>query len=123
LPTRSITGAASSGSSPWKVAKLARGAAADRLRRAVDRTLVLGHRGDLPERRPSVAEQLGTDRLHGFTLLAGSSNQFITLGTSAAPIAAYRITLNVPSSAGGKPSDTSPAFAAILRAKSRSLLT
>ncbi|MES5485943.1 hypothetical protein QMZ05_24585 [Bradyrhizobium sp. INPA03-11B] len=37
-----------------------------------------------------------------FTILAGSSNQVITLGTSLAPIAGYRMTLNVPSSAGAK---------------------
>jgi hypothetical protein len=37
-----------------------------------------------------------------FTILTGSSNQFITLGTSSVPIAAYRITLNAPSSAGAK---------------------
>jgi hypothetical protein len=37
-----------------------------------------------------------------FTILTGSSNQFVTLGASAVPIAAYRITLNAPSSAGAK---------------------
>jgi hypothetical protein len=37
-----------------------------------------------------------------FTILTGSSNQFVTLGASGVPIAAYRITLNVPSSAGAK---------------------
>ena len=36
----------------------------------------------------------------GFTLLAGSSNQFITIGSSMLPIAGYQFSLNVPSSAG-----------------------
>jgi hypothetical protein len=36
----------------------------------------------------------------GFTLLAGSSNQFITVGTSMLPIAGYQFSLNAPSSAG-----------------------
>jgi hypothetical protein len=35
-----------------------------------------------------------------FTLHAGSSNQFITIGTSMLPIAGYRFSLNAPSSAG-----------------------
>ena len=35
-----------------------------------------------------------------FTLLAGSSNQFVTVGTSMLPIAGYRFSLNAPSSAG-----------------------
>lgn len=35
-----------------------------------------------------------------FTVLTGSSNQFVSLGTSAVPIAGYRLNLNVPSSAG-----------------------
>lgn len=35
-----------------------------------------------------------------FTLLAGSSNQFITLGASMLPIAGYRVSLNAPSSVG-----------------------
>jgi hypothetical protein len=38
----------------------------------------------------------------GFTLLAGSSNQFITIGASIAPIAGYQFSLNAPSSAGAK---------------------
>jgi hypothetical protein len=37
-----------------------------------------------------------------FTVLTGSSNQFVSLGTSAVPIAAYRFNFNVPSSAGAK---------------------
>jgi hypothetical protein len=36
----------------------------------------------------------------GFTILSGSSNQFVTLGTSSVPIAAARFTLNAPSSTG-----------------------
>ena len=35
----------------------------------------------------------------GFTLLAGSSNQYITVGTSLSPIAAFQFALNAPSSA------------------------
>jgi hypothetical protein len=35
-----------------------------------------------------------------FTVLTGSSNQFVTLGTSAVPITGYRFNFNVPSSAG-----------------------
>jgi hypothetical protein len=38
----------------------------------------------------------------GFTLLAGSSNQFISVGASIAPIAGYQFALNVPSSVGAK---------------------
>ncbi len=38
----------------------------------------------------------------GFTLLAGSSDQFITMGSSMVPIAGYQFSLNVPSSAGAK---------------------
>jgi hypothetical protein len=38
----------------------------------------------------------------GFTVLTGSSNQFITLGTSSVPIAGYQFLLNVPSSAGAR---------------------
>lgn len=37
-----------------------------------------------------------------FTILTGSSNQVITVSGSLAPIAGYRLTLNVPSSAGAK---------------------
>jgi hypothetical protein len=37
-----------------------------------------------------------------FTLLAGSSNQFITVGSSIAPVAGYQFSLNAPSSAGAK---------------------
>jgi hypothetical protein len=44
-----------------------------------------------------VTEQLSPT---GFTLLAGSSNQFITVGTSLLPIAGYRFSLNAPWSAG-----------------------
>jgi len=47
---------------------------------------------------PSANSSLPT----AFTVLTGSSNQFVSLGTSAVPIAAYRITLNAPSSAGAK---------------------
>jgi hypothetical protein len=36
----------------------------------------------------------------GFTLLAGGSNQFITVGSSMLPIAGYQFTLNAPGSAG-----------------------
>jgi hypothetical protein len=36
----------------------------------------------------------------GFTLLAGSSNQFVTVGTSMLPIAGYQFSLNAPSSVG-----------------------
>jgi hypothetical protein len=35
-----------------------------------------------------------------FTVLTGSSNQFVTLGTSAVPIAACQFTLNTQASAG-----------------------
>ena len=35
-----------------------------------------------------------------FTLLAGSSNQFITVGTSMLPIAGFQFALNAPSSVG-----------------------
>lgn len=38
----------------------------------------------------------------GFTLLAGSSNQFVTLPSSVAPIAGYQFLVNAPSSAGAK---------------------
>jgi len=37
-----------------------------------------------------------------FLLLAGSSNQVVTVGSSMAPIAGYRASLNVPSSAGAR---------------------
>jgi hypothetical protein len=37
-----------------------------------------------------------------FTLLAGSSNQVVTVGASIAPIAGYMFSLNAPSSAGAK---------------------
>jgi hypothetical protein len=37
-----------------------------------------------------------------FSLLAGSTNQFITVGTSMLPIAGYQFALNAPSSAGAK---------------------
>jgi hypothetical protein len=36
----------------------------------------------------------------GFTLLAGSSNQFVTVGTSMLPIAGFQFSLNAPSSVG-----------------------
>jgi hypothetical protein len=35
-----------------------------------------------------------------FTLLAGLSNQFVTVGTSMLPIAGYQFSLNAPSSVG-----------------------
>lgn len=38
----------------------------------------------------------------GFTLLAGSSNQIVTIGSSLAPIAGYQYSLNAPSSAGAR---------------------
>jgi hypothetical protein len=38
----------------------------------------------------------------GFTLVAGSSNQFIAVGSSVLPIVAYQFTLNAPSSSGAK---------------------
>jgi hypothetical protein len=38
----------------------------------------------------------------GLTLLAGSSNQFVPLGTSAVPIAAYQFTLNPQSRANAR---------------------
>ena len=38
----------------------------------------------------------------GFTLLAGSSNQVISVPSSMLPIAGYQFTLNAPSSAGAK---------------------
>jgi hypothetical protein len=38
----------------------------------------------------------------GFTILTGSSNQFVTLGSSVAPIAGYQFTLNSQSSAGAR---------------------
>jgi len=64
LQTCSSTGTACSGSSPWKVANWRAGP--QQIAFAVLSTgpLVLGHRGDLPERRLSVAEQSDTDRLH-----------------------------------------------------------
>jgi hypothetical protein len=40
--------------------------------------------------------------LKGFTLLAGSSNQFITVGSSMIPIAGYQFSLNAPTSAGAR---------------------
>ena len=51
---------------PFRSGTLAREAAADRLRGAVDRRLLLGHRSNVrgPERRLFVADQLGSDRLH-----------------------------------------------------------
>ena len=36
----------------------------------------------------------------GFTLLAGSSNQFVSVGSSMLPIAGYQFSLNAPSSVG-----------------------
>jgi len=36
------------------------------------------------------------------TLLAGSSNQFITVPSSMLPIAGFQFTLNAPSSAGAR---------------------
>jgi hypothetical protein len=36
----------------------------------------------------------------GFTLLTGSSNQFVSVGSSMLPIAGYQFSLNAPSSAG-----------------------
>jgi hypothetical protein len=38
----------------------------------------------------------------GFTILAGSSNQFVTVGASMLPITGYQFSLNVPSSVGAK---------------------
>ena len=38
----------------------------------------------------------------GFTLLSGSSNQFITLGSSNLPIAGYQFAVNALSSAGAR---------------------
>ena len=38
----------------------------------------------------------------GFTFLAGSSNQFVAVGSSMLPIAGYQFSLNAPSSAGAK---------------------
>jgi hypothetical protein len=37
-----------------------------------------------------------------FTIATGSSNTYVTLGTSATPISAYQFTLNTQSSAGAK---------------------
>ena len=56
-------------------------AAADQLCGGVDRRLVLVHLGEFrgPDQRLSVADQFGTT---GFTLLAGLSNRFVTVGSS-----------------------------------------
>jgi hypothetical protein len=37
-----------------------------------------------------------------FTLLTGSSNQFVSVGASMLPVAGYQFSLNAPSSAGAK---------------------
>ena len=50
-----------------------------------------------PTRSPPPNSSLPT----AFTVLTGSSNQFV-IGTSMQPIAAYQFTLNVPSSAGAQ---------------------
>jgi hypothetical protein len=42
----------------------------------------------------------GSSTPTAFTLLAGSSNQFVTVGSSMLPIAGFQFALNAPSSAG-----------------------
>jgi hypothetical protein len=91
----------SSGSSPWKVANwqttpqqisfavLSTGGSSWFIQVAFE---------DPTNTYPSLNSSLPT----GFTVLTGSSNQFVTLGASSVPIAAYQFTLNAPSSAGAK---------------------
>jgi hypothetical protein len=74
LQTRFSTGAASSGSSPWKGGELADHAAANRVRGDLDRRLVLRdslYRSRTRAAYPSPISSAPT----GFTILAGSSNQ------------------------------------------------
>jgi hypothetical protein len=51
---------------------------------------------------PNYQSSAGSTAVTAFTLLAGSSNQFVTVGTSIAPIAGYQFTLNSQSSAGAR---------------------
>jgi hypothetical protein len=99
LQTRSSTGAASSGSSPWKMANwqttpqeiafavLSTGGSSWAIAVTYE-----DPSGVFPSPRSSTPT--------GFTLLAGSSSQFITVGTSMLPIAGYQFSLNAPSSVG-----------------------
>jgi hypothetical protein len=95
----------SSGSSPWKVPNAA--ATLQQLSFAVISTggsswFIDVAFEDPTNTYPSLNSSLPT----AFTILTGSSNQFIGIGpgstTGITEIAAYRITLNAPSSAGAK---------------------
>jgi hypothetical protein len=101
LQTCSSTGAASSGSSPWKVANWQ--TTPQQIAFAVISTdgsfwaiavTFEDPSGTYPDPNSSAPT--------GFTILVGSSNQVVTVGSSMLPIAAYQFTLNAPSSAGAK---------------------
>jgi hypothetical protein len=51
---------------------------------------------------PNYASSAGSTAVTAFTLLAGSSNQVVTIGASLAPIAGFQFALNTQSSAGAR---------------------
>jgi hypothetical protein len=98
LQTRSSTGAASSGSSPWKMANWQ--TTPQEIAFAVLSTGGSSWAIAVTYEDPSGVPSPRSSTPTGFTLLAGSSSQFITVGTSMLPIAGYQFSLNAPSSVG-----------------------
>jgi hypothetical protein len=101
LQTHSSTGAASSGSSPWKQANW-------HVTPQQISFAVLSTGGSswaiavTFEDSSGVFPSPNSSTPSGFTLLARSSNQFVTVGASMLPIAGYQFSLNIPSSVGAK---------------------
>jgi hypothetical protein len=97
LQTRSSTGTACSGSSPWKVANWRAGQIAFAVLSTgcSSWTIAVTYPSGVD---PSPNSPTPT----GFTLLTRSSNQFVTVGSSMLPIAGYQFSLNAPSRAGAK---------------------
>jgi hypothetical protein len=101
LQTRSSTGAASSGSSPWKIANWS--ITPQQIDFAVISTggsswsiaVTFEHPSGVYPSPISLAPT-------SFTLLTGSSNQFVSVGASMLPVAGYQFSLNAPSSVGAK---------------------
>lgn len=91
----------SSGSSPWKVANWH--ATPQQIAFAVLSTGGSSWAIAVTYEDPSgVYPSPSSSTPTGFILLAGSSNQFVTIGASMLPVAGYQFSLNAPSSVGAR---------------------
>ena len=81
--------------------ELADHAAADRLRGDLDRRVLVVHQRTL-EDPTGVYPNPNSSAPTAFTIFTGSSNIFISLGSSSVPLARHQFTLNTQSSAAAK---------------------